>query len=348
MTLHVGPVWWTATLLVLAAFLAFDLFVSRGRTTPRRATFWVLFYAGAALAFGALLTWDFGFEVGGQFLAAWITEYSLSIDNLFVFLVLLNRFAVPERFQLRVLTFGIVVALALRAVLIAVGAIAIARFSWLFYLFAVFLIWTAVGLLREALGRRREPPALETAAGPDGSPPDPVGVRLLRKVVPTVSDWDHGHLTVRRGGRRLATPMLITMAAIGVTDVFFALDSIPAIFGLTTVPFLIVAANAFALVGLRQLFFVVRALLDRLAHLDAGLAAVLLFIGAKLVLEALHENTLPFVNGGEGLDVPVPSTAVSLLVVVGLLVLTALTSLVAARRSGDAGPRERVGSAGGG
>ena len=330
--MHVSATWWAVTLAVLLVLLLVDLLVS-GRysgTDPRRSAYWVVLYAAAAVCFAGAVAAGFGLDFGGQFLAAWLTEYSLSIDNLFVFLVLMTRFRVPERFQLRVLTVGGVLALGLRAILIGVGAYALQRFSWLFYLFAVFLIWTAANLLRSNGSEQLTVPDGDPAPG--GVPQRaPAGIRWLTRHLPTTSDWDHGHLLIRKRGRLVITPMLMTITSIGITDVFFALDSIPAIFGLTRSPFLVVTANAFALIGLRQLFFVVRNLLDRLPHLDTGIALVLAFIGVKLVLEALHSNTLPFLNSGEPFDIPELPTWLSLLVVVGILGVSAATSMMAGR-----------------
>jgi tellurite resistance protein TerC len=345
---HVSTAWWAGTLAFLAALLVVDLVLS-GRLTARSGATdgapphsgrWVLFYAGLALGFGGLLAVEFGPSYAGQFVAGWLTEYSLSVDNLFVFIVLMARFSVPQKLQLRVLTIGIVLALVLRGILIVVGAAVLDRFSWVFYVFALFLLWTAWSLLRG--GDEPRDPAATSEQG------EPATVRLLQRVLPTTSTWHGSRLVVRerrlrdrvlpgkrgRGGRGrlVATPMLLTMVAIGVTDVLFALDSIPAIFGLTREPFLVVCANAFALIGLRQLFFTVRGLLDRLAHLDKGLSLVLAFIGVKLGLEALHDNSLPFVNGGEPVEwAPHIPTAVSLGVVAAILAATAAVGLLTRR-----------------
>ena len=328
--MQVGTTWWAAAILCLAVLLAVDLFSSGGEAKPRSSAAWVIGYAVAAFAFAGAVTVGFGYDYGGQFVAAWVTEYSLSIDNLFVFLVLITRFGVPERYQLKVLTFGVVLALVFRAIMIGIGVYALHRFSWLFFIFGAFLFWTAFGLVRPGGGTGDRTPDGDPA--PSGVPLHaPAGIRWLTRHLPTTSDWDHGHAVVRRGGRLVITPMLLTMAAIGTADVFFALDSIPAIFGLTREPFLVISATAFALVGLRRLFFVVRQLLDRLPHLDTGLAVILAFIGVKLALEALHENTLPFLNGGRPLQVPEISTALSLAVVVGILLFTTAISLLAER-----------------
>jgi len=324
--MHVSATWWLVTVALVLGITAIDLLLNRGQKhiTIHHAVGWVLFYVAIALVYGVALTVGFGPSYGGQFIAGWLTEYSLSADNLFVFLVLMTRFSVPEYLQLRVLTIGILLALVLRAGLITVGAAAIAEFSWVFFIFAGFLLYTAWNLLRS--GSQDE----ETSAA-DEDPPAVVG--LIRRIVPSTPVWHGARPFVRRGHRWLATPMLVTMLAIGVTDVLFALDSIPAIFGLTKEPFLVITANAFALMGLRQLFFVVRDLLDRLRHLDTGLSIILAFIGAKLVLEALHDNNLPFLNGGEPIhSIPVVPIWLSLGFIIGTLGVVTITSTLANRR----------------
>jgi tellurite resistance protein TerC len=347
--MHVTTAWWTGTLVLIGLLLIIDLVISArlGHQSARQSARWVLFYVAVALTFGLTVGLSFGASYGGQFLAGWLTEYSLSVDNLFVFLVLMARFSVPEHLQLRVLTVGVVIALVLRGGLIAVGAVALAQFSWLFYIFGAFLIWTAWSMLRSdhqgettesggdraAIGEAGGGEAARGEAASVEAAEEPGTVRLLNRLLPNTPVWHGSRLLIRQNGRLLVTPMLLTMLAIGFTDVLFALDSIPAIFGLTQEPFLVVTANAFALIGLRQLFFVVRGLLDSLEHLSKGLSLVLAFIGAKLVLEALHQNTLPFVNGGEGVHwAPEIPTAISLAVVVGIILLTALTSLISSRR----------------
>ena len=351
--------WWVGTLGFVGVLLVIDLLIS-GRnelTTARASARWVVFYIAVALLFGLLLGLCFGAGYGGQFLAGWLTEYSLSVDNLFVFLVLMTRFAVPPHLQLRVLTVGVVIALVLRGGLIAVGAVALAQFSWLFYLFGAFLLYTAWSMVKSehadeakrAEAGRSSTVALPTALptvlpGAIGADEEPVPARLLHRLLPNTPVWHGARLFVQQNGSWLVTPMLLTMLAIGFTDVLFALDSIPAIFGLTTEPFLVVCANAFALIGLRQLFFVVRGLLDRLEHLSKGLSLVLAFIGVKLVLEALHNNNLPLLNGGRSLSwAPEIPTAVSLAVVVLIVSITAVTSMVSERRrSARAVPADAV------
>lgn len=318
--MEVTKAWWLATIAAVVLLLLVDLLSTarqQQRPTPRQAALGVAFYTGTALAFGALVWIVFGAQYGGEFAAGWLTEYSLSIDNLFVFMVLMTRFAVPESMQLRVLTIGVVLALVLRAGLIAAGSAAISAFSWVFYLFGAFLLWTAGKLLRRERATEEnteEPPQL---------------VSFLQRHLQTTTTWQGGQLTIHEHGRRVLTPMPIVMIAIGLTDVLFALDSIPAIFGLTEEPFLIVFANAFALMGLRQLYFLVGGLLDRLRHLGHGLAVILGFIAVKLVLEALHGNDLPFVNGGHPVEwAPQIPIWGSLLFVIGTLAVTTATSLL--------------------
>ena len=320
--------WWVATLATIVLLLLTDMILTgrqKRRPTPREAAVGVAFYSGAAVVFGLLLTANFGLRYGGEFAAGWLTEYSLSVDNLFVFMVLMSRFAVPSSLQLRVLTIGIVLALVLRGLLIAAGAAAISAFSWVFYIFGAFLLWTAWGLLHEKPTGEGGPTEESTRL-----------VSLLQRHLPTTRTWRGGRLTVHEGGRRVLTPMLITMIAIGTTDVLFALDSIPAIFGLTQEPFLVVSANAFALMGLRQLYFLVGGLLDRLVYLGRGLAIVLAFIAAKLVLEALHDNSLSIINGGRPVHwAPTIPVWVSLVIVIGTLVTTAVVSLTHGQPGGD-------------
>ncbi|HST83588.1 MAG TPA: TerC/Alx family metal homeostasis membrane protein [Kineosporiaceae bacterium] len=323
--------WWTGTIALIGVLLVVDLFISgrRGMQSTRQSVRWVIFYIAVALIFGLAIGLNFGASYGGQFLGGWLTEYSLSVDNLFVFLVLMTRFAVPDHLQLRVLTVGVVIALVLRGGLIGLGAVALSRFSGLFYLFGAFLIYTAWSMVRS--DHKGEAEAAEDHL--DEPDDEPQTVRLLSRFVPNTPVWHGTRLFIRQNGKLLVTPMLLTMLAIGFTDVLFALDSIPAIFGLTQEPFLVITANAFALIGLRQLFFVVRGLLDTLEHLSKGLSLVLAFIGVKLVLQALHENRVPFINGGEHVSwAPEIPTSVSLAVVVGIILLTALTSMIASRR----------------
>jgi tellurite resistance protein TerC len=321
--LNVQPWLWLATILIVAVMLAFDLFVVGRRPhepSIRESTGWVVFYVGAAIAFGLMTLALFGGSYAGEFYAGWLTEYSLSVDNLFVFVIIMSRFSVPAAYQQRVLTVGIVLALIMRGVFIALGTAVITRFSWVFYLFGAFLFYTAVNLAITG-----------TEQGED--PGDNLVLRMMRRVLPTTPGYYGSALTKIVNGRRLFTPMLIVMAAIGTTDLLFALDSIPAIFGLTKEPFLVFAANAFALLGLRQLYFLIGGLLNRLVYLSYGLAIVLGFIGVKLVLEALHINSLPFLNNGEPYEwAPEIPIWLSLAFIMTTLAVTTVLSILKTQR----------------
>ncbi|HEX5016905.1 MAG TPA: TerC family protein [Actinomycetes bacterium] len=318
---------WVVTICVLILVFAFDFLLAARRphaVSMREASLWTAFYVGAAIVFGLYISAHFGGEYGGQFYAGWLTEYSLSVDNLFVFVIIMSRFRVPRQNQQFVLLVGIALALVMRAIFIALGAAAIERFSWVFYVFGAFLIYTAYHLARHDEEESEE--FRENRV-----------IRWVRAVLPTSENYDGNRFRTVVDGRKLFTPMLVVMVAIGTTDLLFALDSIPAIFGLTQEPYLVFTANAFALMGLRQLFFLLGGLLDRLVFLSAGLAVVLGFIGVKLIFEALHTNELPFINGGE----PVPwapeiPVTVSLGVIVSVLTVTAVASLLHTRRSNRA------------
>jgi tellurite resistance protein TerC len=319
------PIWlWFATIGGLAAVILADLFLVDRKphaVTIKEATRWVIFYVALAVLFG-LGVWFFaGGTYAGEFFAGYITEYSLSVDNLFVFVIIMSAFAVPEIHQHRVLLVGIVIALLMRGLFITAGAVAINALSWVFYLFAAFLIYTAVNMVRQGVG------------GDEDEWKEPRVVGLIRRVLPVTEDYHGAKTTVRIDGKRWVTPMLIVMIAIGLTDLLFALDSIPAIFGLTQEAYLVFSANAFALMGLRQLYFLLGGLLKKLIYLSYGLAVILAFIGVKLVLHALHENELPFLNGGDPIPVPEIGIALSLSVIVGVLAITTIASLVAVKRN---------------
>jgi tellurite resistance protein TerC len=254
-----------------------------------------------------------------QFFAGWVTEYSLSVDNLFVFVIIMTSFAVPRVYQRQALFAGIVIALIFRGIFIALGAAAIARFSWVFYIFGAFLVYTAVRLAR---GVTHETGAENTV------------VRFARNHLNVTETWHGAKLFVKDGSRRSATPMALVVLALGATDLIFALDSIPAIYGLTSEPYLVLAANVFALMGLRQLYFIVEGLLQRLVYLSKGLGVILLFIGVKLILHALRNNGLPFINGGKHIDVPEISTLFSLAVIAATLAVAAVASVYATRGDG--------------
>jgi tellurite resistance protein TerC len=307
------PAWvWIVTIAAFAAVIAFDFYlVARNPHEPsfRECTAWVSFYVLLAILFGIGVLALAGPRYGGEFFAGWITEYSLSADNLFVFVLIMSRFSVPRKYRQKVLLIGIVIALLLRAVFIAVGAEAITRFDWLFYLFGAFLIYTAWKLMSHV---EEEEEFSENFA-----------LRTVRRFLPATDRYDGASIFTKIDGRRMVTPMLIVMVAIGTTDLLFALDSIPAIFGLTKEPYLVFTANAFALMGLRQLFFLIGGLLDRLIYLSKGLALILGFIGVKLVFEALHHDGVSWAP-----QIPI---LVSLGVIVGTLVVTAVASLLKTR-----------------
>jgi tellurite resistance protein TerC len=271
---------WLLTIGAFVLVLGVDLYIAH-RKGPHvigvgEATKWIVFYVALAIAFGIGLAVVAGGQSSGEFFAGYLTEYSLSVDNLFVFVIIMASFAVPQEHQHKVLLFGIVLALILRGAFIAVGAAVIEAFSGIFFLFGAFLIYTAIQLARH---RDEEP---EVGSNPL--------LKLMEKVLPTTREYDGAKVLSRVDGRRVATPLLLVMIAIGSTDILFALDSIPAIFGLTKEPYIVFTANAFALLGLRQLYFLLDGLLDRLVYLSIGLAVILGFIGIKLILEAAHET----------------------------------------------------------
>jgi tellurite resistance protein TerC len=310
--MHV-PFWvWAATVAGLLALIAVDFLVGRKphRVGLREAALWGVFWVVAAGVFCAGLWWFGGSRASGEFLAGYVTEKSLSIDNLFVFVLIMTRFAVPAELRQRVLLVGVLLALVLRTVFIALGAAVVASFTWVFFVFGAVLVWTAWKLITG--GGAAEEEYRENAL-----------LRRVRRALPSTPDYRGTRLAVREGGRRLVTPLLVVIVALGTTDLLFALDSIPAIFGLTKDPYIVFTANAFALMGLRQLYFLVGGLLDRLIYLSYGLATILGFIGVKLFLEAL-----PSV----GVHPPHISTTLSLAVIGGVLAVTAAASLIVARR----------------
>jgi tellurite resistance protein TerC len=319
------PFWvWALTITAIVGMLIFD-FVGHVRTphapSLRESATWSAVYVGIAVVFGLLIFWFYGAEFGGEYFAGYITEKSLSIDNLFVFVLIMAGFGVPRELQQKVLLFGITFALVLRTVFILVGAAAIENFSWVFYLFGAILIYTAWVQARSG-GHSGDEDYRENAV-----------LRFARKVLPTTEDYHSDRMVVKVDGKRFITPLAIALIAIGTADVIFAVDSIPAIFGLTQETYLVFAANAFSLLGLRQLFFLIDGLLDRLVYLAYGLAVILGFIGAKLVIHALHTNELPFINGGEHVTIfPEIPTWLSLTVILATLVVTTVASLLKDRR----------------
>jgi tellurite resistance protein TerC len=328
------PVWFEiSTFVGLTVLLLGDLaIVARRPHEPsvKEASIWVGFYVGLALIFGAVLFAVTDGQSATEFYAGWLTEYSLSVDNLFVFVIIMARFQVPRKFQQEALMVGIIIALVLRGLFILAGAAVIERFVWVFYLFGFFLIYTAINLVRHR--------------GEDEDYEENAFIRRMRKVLPMTQGFHGSKIRVTEGGKKLWTPMIVVFLALGTTDLLFALDSIPAIFGLTREPFIVFTANVFALMGLRQLYFLLGGLLKRLVYLSTGLAVILAFIGVKLILEAVHENQLPFAGHRPPLEsVPTIPTWLSLTVILGVLILATVASLLKTR--GDL-PAEEEQSAG--
>jgi tellurite resistance protein TerC len=328
-------VWWTTIGVTIAIFVVDVAIVARRPHEPSRRELWTALstYIGLALVFGLGILYFSGPAYATEFYAGWLTEYSLSVDNLFIFIIIMSKLGVPRQYQQEALLIGIIMALVFRAVFIAIGAAVIANFSWVFYLFGVFLIYTGVKLAKE---------------GPDDEEEFKENrlVTYARTVLPHTDDWRGGKIWVREHGKFLFTPMFAVVVALGTTDLLFALDSIPAIFGLTREPYIVLTANIFALMGLRQLYFLLGNLLERLVYLSYGLAVLLAYIGVKLILTAMHENELPFINGGEHVAwAPTIPTPVSLGAIVVILGVTAIASLMASRgqsedeRDQHTGPR---------
>ena len=310
---------WVLTVAFVVGLLLFDfIFHVRKAHAPtiKEAALWTAIYVSIALSFGAYVWLTMGSKSGMEYYAGYITEMSLSVDNLFVFLIIMASFKVPRADQQKVLMFGIVVSLIMRSVFIFLGVALINAFSWVFYLFGLILLWTAVKLLK---------PEKEDEEGDEANN---VVIKLARRFIHTSDHYDGDKLFTIVDGKKAMTPMLLVMVAIGGTDVMFALDSIPAIFGLTQNSYIVFTAVAFSLMGLRQLYFLLDGLLDRLIYLKYGLAVILGFIGVKLILHALHENTLPFINGGQHVPVPEITTQLSLGVIVVSLLITVVASLL--------------------
>jgi tellurite resistance protein TerC len=321
---------WAVTIGVTVAVLLFDVIViARDPHEPslKECAVALSVYVGAAVLFGAWIWASHGHEMGVQFYAGWLTEYSLSIDNLFVFIILMAALRVPREYQQEALMVGIILALVFRGIFIALGYQLIANFSWIFYAFGAFLVYTAYTLVKNYRSHEEE------------HPEDNRVVKFAQAHLNVGDEFRGLKLWYRENGARVVSPMLIVIIALGTTDLLFALDSIPAIFGITQEPYLVFTANVFALMGLRQLYFLLGGLLERLVYLSLGLAFILAFIGVKLVLHALHENELPFINDGEHVDVPDISSLASLAVIIVTLAVTAVASLVKDRRS-EAQPAE--------
>ncbi|MDN4596758.1 TerC/Alx family metal homeostasis membrane protein [Leifsonia virtsii] len=323
--MQVTPLIWIITIAVTIAFFVYEFFAHVRKPhepTIGESARWSAFYIGLALLFGVGIGMVSGWDFGGQYFAGYLTEKVLSVDNLFVFLLLMSAFAVPKAYQQKVLMIGIIIALVLRGAFIAVGATLIENFSWVFYLFGALLLFLA---WRQAF------------ASHDSDPADNRFMRFLRRHLAVTDEYHGDRLTVRKDGRRFVTPMLLTIVAISLIDVVFAVDSIPAIYGLTSEAYIVFTANAFALMGLRQLFFLIGGLLQRLVYLTQGLAVILAFIGVKLVFHALHVNELPFINGGHPVEwIPEIPTWFSLTFIGAVIVVAAVASL-AKTRGGRAG-----------
>jgi tellurite resistance protein TerC len=315
--MQVSGLVWILTVVAVLGLVAFDFYFHVRKAhipTLREAAIWSSIYVGIALLFGLGMLVLGGTDMGAEYFAGYVTEKALSVDNLFVFLVVLGSFKVPRADQQKVLLFGIVFSLIARTGFIFLGAALINSFAWIFYLFGLILLVTAGNLLK--------------GSDDDERSADNVIIRIARRFLRTSDEYDGDKLFTHQDGKRVMTPMLLVMVAIGGTDILFALDSIPAIFGLTQNVYVVFTATAFSLLGLRQLYFLLDGLLDRLVYLSYGLAAILAFIGVKLILHALHENNVPFINGGEHIDVVEISTGMSLGFIIGVLIVTVVASLL--------------------
>jgi tellurite resistance protein TerC len=299
---------WAVTIAAILLLIVIDLLTVSAKPHEvkfKEAMTWSLFYIGIAIAFGIWIWQRYGATSGTEYFAAYLVEKSLSVDNLFVFVIILAQFAVPSIYHQRILMIGVILALVLRGIFIAVGAAALAAFSFTFVIFGAILIWTGVGLFKHW--------------DEDPEPNDNAIVKRIRSKIRMVDEFHGSKLFIKQNGVRFATPMFLVMIAIGSTDLLFALDSIPATFGVTSEPFLVFAANAFALLGLRALYFLVKGLLDRLIYLSLGLSIILMFIGVKLIMTFLHEQYD---------SIPKISTPVGLGVIGGILVVSTVASII--------------------
>jgi tellurite resistance protein TerC len=308
-------------MVVITLILVLDILLIFKRPhipSAKESTLFIVFYAGLACLFGLLLWQLFSAERATEFFAGWLTEYSLSLDNLFVFVIIMAKFSVPRKYQQEVLMVGVIMALILRGAFILVGAALIESFSFIFYVFGAFLLYTA---WHQAFRSHSDEEESESKL-----------IVWLRKRVEVSKDFDGAKIRTLVNGKKIFTPMLIVFVAIAATDVMFAFDSIPAIFGITEDPFIVFTANVFALMGLRQLYFLLGGLLDRLEYLKYGIAFILAFIGVKLVAHAMHVNELPFINGGQHIEwAPEIPTTVSLAVIVASIAVSAVASIISAR-----------------
>lgn len=315
---------WLGLIAVIIALLTID-FVGHVKAahepTIKEAAIWSAGYIALAAFFGVIIWLIYGLDYAAQYWAGWVTEWSLSLDNLFVFIIIIAAFRVPRKYQQKVLLAGIIIAMILRFVFIMLGAVIINSFAWVFYLFGLFLLYTAIKQATEGVTSENDFEADDYEEN--------ALTRWIRKVIPTTEGFVGGKLLVRRAGKTFITPMLIVIIALGSADLMFAVDSIPAIFGLTTEPFIVFAATAFSLLGLRQLYFLIDGLLEKLAFLHYGLALILGFIGVKLIIHALHENSVPFINSGEPVHlVAEPGIGMSMAYIFGVLVITAIASVI--------------------
>ena len=317
---------WVITAIVIAVVIALDLFFQlkrKGDPSFKESAIFTSIFAGAAIAFFFVVDQVWGKPFGSEYLAGFITEYSLSIDNLFIFLIIFTRLAVPDKARRQALTVGILIALVLRFIFIAVGAVAIAAFSWVFYIFGAFLIYTAYTLVRDHF----------KSHGHD-EPPGGKFIDFIKRRVNVTEEYHGAMVSIKKNGKRYYTPLLFAMIAIGAADILFALDSIPAVYGLTKEPYIVFTANAFALLGLRHLFFLLSGLLSRLVYLGLGLSVILAWIGIKLVIHALHENELPFINGGKHFEgLPEIDTNTSLGVILVTITIATVASLIKTRNT---------------
>lgn len=333
------PFWvWAVTIIVVIGFFTFDFYTHV--KTPHEPSLkesggWTIFYVVLAMLFGGFIWLFWDHQRGVEFLSGYVTEKALSVDNLFVFALIIGAFQIPRKYQQKVLLFGIAMALVFRTIFILAGAAVIERWSDVFYLFGLFLLYTAIKTIWD-----------EASDKPETDPSDMAVIKWTRKVIPMTDKYDRDKMTTRINGKRFFTPMAVALVAIGFIDIMFAFDSIPAIYGLTNEPYIVFTANALALMGLRQMYFLLDGLLDRLVYLPYGLGLILGFIGVKLILHALHENNLPFINNGEDVTVPEVGTWTSLIFIVLVIIITVLASMWKHSRDrahGAVGPRTWIG-----
>ena len=320
---------WVATIAVLVTVLAVD-FIYQVRNphepTFRESAIQVTMYISLALLFTFVVGGVWGPQFAQEYFAGYITEYSLSVDNVFVFLVIFTQFAVPRELRSQALLIGVGLALVLRLIFILLGAAFIENFSWAFYVFGAFLLFTALKILKDTYDGLKDNGHSEYSGGKV--------IAAIQKFIPSTDEYHGNKMVLKVSGKRLATPLLMVMIAIGFTDLLFALDSIPAIYGLTDVPYIVFVANVFALLGLRQLYFLIGGLMERLKYLGIGLSIILGWVGIKLVIHALHKNELPFINGGDKVTlVPEIGTELSLFVILITLLVTTIWSLAATSKN---------------